>query len=236
MKTFFSVFNENQQIPISEVLMTSKIIVHDLNSTCYVFLGDPALKLSDSRIDLNLTRDNSNLYFSCRSSHMTITSGNFDVRIYKRDSVSMGSSHYCLDSLVSRQTGTFSNGTFSAALTDTNVRVVAYVWNELGEGRMDSSFLLFTIPVVVQVNQKIDAPMLKIVSGKLILKAASLRNTLIRITALTLNGRSVINKEISMSTPEITVDPKGMGLAAGTYLIKLSTVNGIFIQRMTISK
>jgi hypothetical protein len=59
---------------------------------------------------------------------------------------------------------------------------------------------------------------------------------MIRLAAFTIDGRTVINKEIAVGAAEISIDPKSMGLSAGTYFFRLSTVKGTFTQRMILSK
>lgn len=237
MKAFFSAFNTNQQMPLGQILVKAKTTTLSKNNSAYAFLGDPALTLSNGRITMNLTRNGQDrVSFACQSSAGGTPSGNFDVRIYKRDTVTVGGGFYFLDSLVSRQTGTFSNGNFTALLSDARVRVVAYVWNENGEGRMDSSLITSALPVVAAVKQNPGPPALKTANGKLVLYAGPLRGTRLCLNAYTLDGRAVINKEINIDATELTIDPRSMGLAAGTYFFRFSTVKGTFTQRMILAK
>jgi hypothetical protein len=237
MVALFSTFNGNQQMPLGRVLAAAKATVHTQNGLAYVFLGDPALTLSDGRINMSMSRNNQNqVSFSCQSSAGGVSSGNFDVRIYKRDTVRVGGGAYLFDSLISRQTGTFANGNFTTALSDTSVRVVAYVWNSQAEGRVDSSFILSALPIIAQVNKNPGSPSLRMASGKLIFHAGALHGSTIKFTAFSIDGRAVVHKEIGMNAAEITIDPKSMGLAAGTYFFRLSTIKGTFTQRITLSK
>jgi hypothetical protein len=158
------------------------------------------------------------------------------VRIYKRDTVRVGGGAYLFDSLISRQTGTFANGNFTTALSDTSVRIVAYVWNSQAEGRVDSSFILSALPIIAQVNKNPGSPSLRMASGKLIFHAGSLHGSTIKFTAFSIDGRTIINKEIALGAAETTIDPKSMGLAAGAYFFRLSTIKGTFTQRMILSK
>lgn len=237
MRAFFNTVNGNQQMPLGQVLVTAKTMTSLPNNIPYVFLGDPAIELSNGRINMSITRNNQNqISFSCKTNGTGTSSGNYDVRIYKRNTVRTGGDHYFLDSLISRQAGTFSTGTFGAFLSDTNVRVVAYVWNENGEGRMDSSFLVSVLPIVAQVNKISDVPILRIANEKLFLQARSLYGTTVRITAFTMDGKAVIRKEIAINTSELIINPKGLGLAAGTYFVRISTVKGDFAQKVIIAK
>jgi len=237
MQAFFTTFNENRQIPLGQALLTAKSIVLSENSVPYSFLGDPALTLSNGRINLSMTRNDQNqISIACQSSGTGATSGNFDVRFYKRDTINLGGASYFLDSLVYRQSGTFSSGISIPALSNNNVRVVAYVWNENGEGRIDSSFKVSALPVLSDARHTLTAPSLKIGNGKLIFLAGALYGTTMQLTAFSLDGKTLINKAVAIGAPEITVDPKKMGLAAGTYFFRLSTVKGIFIQRMMLPK
>jgi Peptidase family C25 len=237
MRAFFSTFNANQQMPLGHLLVAAKTATLSQNNLAYAFLGDPALSLSNGRINMSMTRNNRNqVSFACQSNAGGMATGNFDVRFYKRTIVSLGSASYIIDSLISRQTGPFANGSFSASLSDTSVRVVAFVWNGNGEGRMDSSFMVSALPIISQVKQHPGFPALRIESGKLILQAGSLRGTTLRLAAFTVDGRTVINKEIPVIASELAVDPQSMGLAAGTYFFRLSTIKGTFTQRMILSK
>jgi hypothetical protein len=237
MRVFFSAFNANQQMPLGQLLVAAKTATLSQNNLAYAFLGDPAIALSNGRINVNLTRSNPNqLSFTCQSNGMGVSSGNYDLRVFKRHTVNLVGDSYCLDSLVSRQTGPFANGNFSAFLSDTSVRVVAFVWNENGEGRVDSSFMVSALPIIAQVKQHPGFPALRMESGKLILQAGSLQGTTLRLTAFTVDGRTVINKEIAVIAAELAVDPKAMGLSAGTYFFRLSTIKGTFTQRMILAK
>ena len=73
-------------------------------------------------------------------------------------------------------------------------------------------------------------------SGKLIFHAGSLHGSTIKFTAFSIDGRTIINKEIALGAAETTIDPKSMGLAAGAYFFRLSTIKGTFTQRMILSK
>jgi Peptidase family C25 len=238
MEFLFNSFNGNQQICLGTALLTAKVMCADFNSRYYACLGDPALTLSDGSLSLGMTRNNQDLVsFTCRIGTAAVRSGNFDVRIYKRDTVRIGAKDfYCLDSLVSRQTGTFTNGNFAAAVADTGVRIVAYVWNENGEGRMDSSFLVNAMPVIAGVHEFPSAVALRIENGRVFIQTGSLRGTTIRLSALAMNGRVALSRDIPVNAREITVDPRSMGLAAGTYLVRLATVGGCFTQRMILAK
>ena len=237
MTAFFSTFTGNQQMPLGRVLAVAKATVHTQNDLAYVFLGDPALTLSDGRINLSMARNNQNqVSFTCQSSAGGSPAGNFDVRIYKRDTVRVGGGAYLFDSLISRQTGTFATGNFTTALSDVSVRVVAYVWNSQAEGRVDSSFILSALPIIAQVNKNPGSPSLRMASGKLIFHAGSLHGSTIKFTAFSIDGRTIINKEIALGAAETTIDPKSMGLAAGAYFFRLSTIKGTFTQRMILSK
>jgi len=237
MRAFFSTFNGNPQMPMGRVLATAKTIAASQNSLIYSFLGDPALTLSDGTMHVSMSRNNQNqVSFSCQSSAGGASSGNFDVRIYKRDTVRVGGGAYLFDSLISRQTGTFANGNFTTALSDTSVRIVAYVWNSQAEGRVDSSFILSALPIIAQVNKNPGSPSLRMASGKLIFHAGSLHGSTIKFTAFPIDGRTIINKEIALGAAETTIDPKSMGLAAGAYFFRLSTIKGTFTQRMILSK
>ena len=238
MELFFNSFNGNQQICLGTALLTAKVICADFNSRYYACLGDPALTLSAGQMNLGLARNNHDLVsFTCRIGNAAVQSGNFDVRIYKRDTVRIGAKDfYCLDSLVSRQTGTFTNGNFAAAVADTGVRVVAFVWNENGEGRMDSAFLVSAMPVVAGANKFPGAVALRIENGRVFIQTGSLRGTTVRFAAFALNGRVALSRDISVSAQEIIVDPRTMGLAAGTYLVRIATVKGSFTQRMILAR
>jgi hypothetical protein len=238
MRAFFNSFSENQQQPLGLSLCTAKLICADHNSRYYAFLGDPALTLSGGQIHVSMTPNNQGLIsFACQSSNGGPASGNFDVRIYKREKVRIGAKDfYYLDSLVSRQTGTFTNGDFAIAPSETGVRVVAYVWNENGEGRMDSSFLVQSIPVTVHADKLPGAVALKIENGKVFIRTASLHGTTIRLAAFTMNGKVVISREFAVNSQDLRIDTRSMGLAAGTYLVRLTTVKGVLIQRMILAK
>jgi hypothetical protein len=237
MRAFFSAFNANQQMPLGQLLVAAKTATLSQNNLAYAFLGDPAIAFSNGRINVNLTRSNPNqLSFTCQSNGMGVSSGNYDLRVFKRHTVNLDGDSYCLDSLVSRQTGTFANGNFTTALSDTSVRVVAFVWNENGEGRMDSSFILSALPIIAQINKNAGSPTLTTASGKLIFHAGSLHGSTIKLTAFSIDGRTVIHKEIAMNATEITINPKSMGLAAGTYFFRLSTIKGTFTQRMILDR
>jgi hypothetical protein len=238
MEIFFNSFNGNQQICLGTALLTAKVICADFNSRYYACLGDPALTLSAGQINLGMTRNNQGLVsFTCQSGNGGGQSGNFDVRIYKRNTVKIGAKDfYCLDSLVFRQTGTFANGGFAAAVVDSGVRVVAYVWNQNGEGRMDSSFLVNSLPVIASANKFSRAVALKIENGNVIIQTGSLHGTTIRLSAFELNGKIAISKDIAVNSQEIAFKPKTLGLAAGTYLVRLTTVMGTITQRMILTK
>jgi hypothetical protein len=238
MNAFFGSFNGNQTEPLGLTLVTGKTICADYNCRFYAFLGDPALTLSDGRINLEMAGNNQGLVsFTCQSGNGAALSGNFDVRIYKRDTVKIGAKDfYCLDSLVSRQTGTFANGSFATAVADSGVRVVAYVWNQSGEGRMDSSFLVSSLRVIASANKFPSAIALKIKNGNVIIQAGSLHGTTIRFAAFELNGKIAISRDIAVNSQEIAIEPRTLGLAAGTYLVRLTTAKGSITQRMIFSK
>jgi hypothetical protein len=237
MRAFFSTFNGNPQMPLGRVLAKAKTIAASQNSLVYCFLGDPALTLSDGLMHLSMSRNDQNqVSFSCQSSAGGASSGNFDVRFYKRDTVRVGGGAYLFDSLISRQTGTFANGNFTAAISESNIRVVAYVWNSQAEGRVDSSFILSASPTLAQVHKNPISPALTMASGKLIFHAGALHGSTIKFTAFTVNGKTVVNKEIALGAAEITIDPKSMGLAAGAYFFRLSTIKGTFSQRMILDR
>jgi hypothetical protein len=239
MRAFFNSFDGNPQLPLGQILVTAKTMVTPcVNNIPYAFLGDPALTLSDGRIYLTLSRNNQGLVsFACQSGNGGAQSGNFDLRIYKRDTVRIGAEDfYCLDSLVSRQTGTFANGSFSITLADSGVRVAAFVWNASGEGRMDSSFLVNSIPVIVDVKKSAGAIALRIENGKVFIQPGTLHGTTIRLNAFTMNGKVVMSREIALRAREITIDPRTMGLGAGIYLVRLTSVKAVLAQRMILAK
>lgn len=239
MGAFFDSFGGNPQLPLGQILVAAKTMATPCEYNIpYAFLGDPALTLSDGRIHLTLSRNNQGLVsFACQNGNGGAQSGNFDVRIYKRDTVRIGAEDfYCLDSLVARQTGMFSNSSFSIALADSGVRVVAFVWNASGEGRMDSSFLVNSIPVIVDVKKSADAIALRIENGRVFIRTGTLRGTTIRLDAFAMNGKVVMSKKIAVRAPEITIDPRTMGLGAGVYVVRLTSVKAVLTQRMILTK
>ncbi|HEX7511437.1 MAG TPA: T9SS type A sorting domain-containing protein, partial [Chitinivibrionales bacterium] len=187
-------------------------------------------------LTLSRAADHKSLTFTCAAN------GNFDVRIFKRDTITLdslpyaGSSSYLKDSLISRQTGTYANGHFTVAIRDSSVRVVAYVWNATAEGRMDSSFFAAATPVIARSNQKALPLSCTLENGMLVIRGEMMRGIAVRLCALSLNGKVVIDKTITMNKAEQTIDPKRMGLAAGCYFLRLATVRGVFTQRILVPR
>ena len=237
MKAFFSVFNANRQITLGQLLSKSKGTVGGYIGP-YAFLGDPALTLSDGRMQLNMTRESQDrISFTCRTADGASPSGNFDVRIYFRDTVKTGADHYyCLDSLISRQTGSFADGFFSVALPAATFRIVAYVWNERAEGGMDSLFSTSSSSKSVYANERPNHISLKVENGKLFLQTGASRGIRIQFLVVTLNGKTINSRGITMNTPTISIDPRDMGLLPGTYLMQFSTVKGAFIKKIIVAR
>jgi hypothetical protein len=121
MRAFFSTFNGNQQMPLGRVLDSGQNDGPRHKTDLPMFFrrsGADAFR-RPHKFKHGPKQSKPSLFYLSIKRWRIASSGNFDVRIYKRDTVRVGGGAYLFDSLISRQTGTFANGNFTTALSDT---------------------------------------------------------------------------------------------------------------------